>query len=56
MKKNFVCGFVGLGLIGGSIARAMRKFYPACRLLAYDTNKDGLDAAVKDGVINEPLS
>lgn len=55
MKKDFVCGFVGLGLIGGSIARALRQFYPDCRLLAYDINPDSLEAAVKDGVVNEPL-
>ena len=36
MKNDFTCGFIGLGLIGGSIARALRKFYPECRLLAYD--------------------
>ncbi len=52
MKNDFVCGFVGLGLIGGSIARALRQFYPQCRLIAYDINPDTLDAAVKDGVID----
>ena len=56
MKDNFVCGFVGLGLIGGSIAKAVRKFYPKCRLLAYDINQDALASAVADGVIDIPLS
>ena len=54
MKDNFVCGFVGLGLIGGSIAKAFRKFYPKCRLLAYDINQDALASAVADGVIDIP--
>lgn len=53
MNEQFVCGFVGLGLIGGSIARAMRKFHPECRLLAFDINQDSLTAALSDGVIDE---
>ena len=56
MKNDFTCGFIGLGLIGGSIARALRKFYPECRLLAYDINNKALEAAVKEGIINTPLS
>lgn len=56
MKENFVCGFIGLGLIGGSIAKALRKIYPKCRLLAYDINHNALESAVSDGVIDIPLS
>lgn len=56
MKENFVCGFIGLGLIGGSIAKALRKVYPKCRLLAYDINQNALESAVSDGVIDIPLS
>ena len=32
-------GFVGLGLIGGSIAKAIRQYYPDYELLAFDKNK-----------------
>ena len=28
-------GFIGLGLIGGSIARALRETNPSCKILAY---------------------
>lgn len=56
MKKNFVCGFIGLGLIGGSIAKAIRKFYPGCRILAYDLNQSSLASALSEGVINMSLS
>lgn len=56
MKNNFTCGFIGLGLIGGSIARALRQFYPDSRLLAYEINRESLETAVKDGVIDTPLS
>lgn len=46
-------GFIGLGLIGGSIARAIRQKLPGSILLAYDINQSTLDAAIKDGVINQ---
>ena len=55
MKQDFTCGFIGLGLIGGSIARAIRQNHPCSRLLAYDINQTALDAAYKDGVIDMPL-
>ncbi len=45
-------GFVGLGLIGGSIARAIREKLPDSQIIAYDINKAALEAALKDGVIN----
>ena len=56
MNNNFTCGFIGLGLIGGSIAKAIRKFYPDSRLIAYDINEKSLEMAVKEGVIDLPLS
>ncbi len=56
MKSDFTCGFIGLGLIGGSIARAIRNFYPESRILAFDINPESLKAALTDGVINEALS
>ena len=28
METTFTAGFIGLGLIGGSIARALKKYYP----------------------------
>ncbi|MCM1134000.1 MAG: prephenate dehydrogenase [Clostridium sp.] len=56
MENNFTCGFIGLGLIGGSIARAMRQFYPNSRLMAYEINQEALHMAIADGVIDAPLS
>lgn len=43
-------GFIGLGLIGGSIARAIREKIPAARIIAYDVNQDTLAAAKNSGV------
>lgn len=45
-------GFIGLGLIGGSIARALKEKYPACMITAYDVNAPAVEAAKKDGVVN----
>ena len=55
MKTDFTCGFIGLGLIGGSIARALREYHPACRIMAYDIDQDSLKLAERDGVVNLPL-
>lgn len=45
-------GFIGLGLIGGSIARAIREKLPQSQIIAFDINKAALKAALADGVIN----
>ena len=48
-------GFVGLGLIGGSMARAIKAADPACRIIAYTPHRKTVDAAFSDGIIDEPL-
>ena len=45
-------GFIGLGLIGGSIARTIRKFHPDYHLLAFDTDRDALAEAVSSNIID----
>lgn len=45
-------GFIGLGLIGGSIAKAIRKFHPEYQILAYNRTKDVLEDAVFDGIVD----
>lgn len=52
MKMNTI-GFIGLGLIGGSIAKAIRAYYPDVRIIAYMRSQDTLQKAVDEGVINE---
>lgn len=44
--------FIGLGLIGGSIAKAIRKYHPDYRLLAYNRSKEALAAALDDNTID----
>lgn len=45
-------GFIGLGLIGGSIARAIRYFYPDAELIAHSRTRATVEQAVADGVIS----
>lgn len=45
-------GFIGLGLIGGSIAKALRESRPEVFITAYDINTVSLSAALQEGVIN----
>lgn len=46
------CGFIGLGLIGGSIAKALRLRLPGTKLIAYDINAASLELAEKEKVID----
>lgn len=51
--STLTCGFIGLGLIGGSIAKAVKDHIPSSRLLAYDINTDSLELAYKEQVIDQ---
>lgn len=44
-------GFIGLGLIGGSVAKAIRRVYPMVIITCYDRSKDVLEMAYRDGII-----
>ena len=43
--KALTCSFYGLGLIGGSIARALRQARPETRILACDIQETALEKA-----------
>ena len=49
-------GFIGLGLIGGSIAKAIRQYFPDYELLAFDKSKETLALAVQEGTIHTSCS
>lgn len=55
-KNNLKIGFIGFGLIGGSIARALKRINRDYYLLAFDYHKDkpstDLKAALLDGVLD----
>jgi len=48
-------GFIGLGLITGSIARAIRFQYPNVTITAYDPNGESLIEALEDHTIDRAL-
>lgn len=48
--KFLSCGFVGLGLIGGSIARALKASNNNIRITVYDPNHESLSQAVNAGI------
>ena len=45
-------GFIGLGLIGGSIAKAIRQYYPDYEIVAFDKNKESLALATQEAMID----
>ena len=45
-------GFIGLGLIGGSIAKAIRQYYPDYEIVAFDKNKESLALATQESMID----
>lgn len=49
---NHKIGFIGLGLIGGSIAKAVRQYFPDYEIVAFDKNKETLALATQESVID----
>ncbi|MBQ0000259.1 MAG: prephenate dehydrogenase/arogenate dehydrogenase family protein, partial [Clostridiales bacterium] len=47
--------FIGLGLIGGSVARAIRKFEPDSRIYAYARHKETVEQAIEEGIVDQLL-
>ena len=46
-------GFIGLGLIGGSIAKSIRKFFPKYRIIAHSHTPATTEQALTDGLIDQ---
>nr|MBP3599051.1 prephenate dehydrogenase/arogenate dehydrogenase family protein [Eubacterium sp.] len=52
-NDNIIVGFLGLGLIGGSIARAIRKAYPSAIIRVYTRRENpDLEQGKADGIIS----
>lgn len=50
------CGFIGLGLIGGSIAKALKESVPNSKIIVCDTNQSTLKLAKEQGVADVATS
>ena len=52
VDPHLTYGFVGLGLIGASIAKALRRVFPSCTIVAYNRSESARLLALQDGVAN----
>ncbi len=50
--KDTVFGFIGLGLIGGSIARGIKRSCPDAEIMAYMRTRSRLELAHKEGIVD----
>lgn len=56
ISKPFSIGFIGLGLIGGSIAKSIRRIFPHYTITAFDVDTRALNSAVSEGIIDVPVT
>ena len=54
MKSTY--GFIGLGLIGGSIAKGLKIYEPDCQIMAYMRTRKNLEIARGEGVVDRILT
>lgn len=50
--KDSTMAFIGLGLIGGSLARGIKRARPDIRIMAYMRTRAKLEQAQKDGIVD----
>ncbi len=50
--RDLTFGFVGIGLIGGSVAKALRRVYPSCKIIVYNRSAEPRVMAMSDGTAN----
>lgn len=55
-KSIFSIGFIGLGLIGGSIAKSIRRIFPNAELLGFDVDQTALTMALEDGTLTKTVT
>ena len=51
--KHFT--FIGLGLIGGSLAKAIKKAYPDSHISVLDKDEHSIQIALAEAVVNQEL-
>ncbi len=55
MDRHLTVGFVALGLIGGSLAMAIRHFHPDAVILAYTRRAETADYAIREHIIDRAV-
>lgn len=50
--NDLIFGFIGIGLIGGSVAKALRSVYPSCKIIVYNRGAKPRVLAINDGTAN----
>lgn len=50
--EELTFGFIGIGLIGGSVAKALRRVYPGCKIIVYNRGAKPRVMAKNDGTAN----
>ena len=50
--SNLTAGFIGFGLIGGSIAKGLKRDNPRTKIMAYMRTFSKLEQAKRDGVVD----
>lgn len=50
--RDLTFGFIGIGLIGGSVAKALRRVYPGCKIIVYNRSAEARVLALNDGTAN----
>ncbi len=54
--SHLTCGFIGLGLIGGSVARALKQYIRHVKIIAFDISPQTLSLAEKEAVADVTAS
>lgn len=54
--KNLSIGFIGLGLIGGSIAKSIRRIFPDSEILGFDVDQNALSLAVEEQTLTKTVT
>lgn len=55
-KNGFTIGFIGLGLIGGSIAKSIRRVFPNSEILGFDVDQAALSLALEDKTLTKSVT
>lgn len=55
-NNSLSVGFIGLGLIGGSIAKSIRRIFPNTEILGFDVDQNALTSALDDNTLTRTVT